>query len=180
MPSLVGSEMCIRDRIFPYPLAWVFGSGIIRPKTNAPHWVQGAGFGQPFIASAQRWCFMAGFCVNLAWLPDNTAFCFSLSQTVESKLRTLRPMRLCVLGSGEDMMSSTARWSLKSLAFSGHHKLFRARIWHAVHDKRRRGPMRKIRRGMPEQHHIVSGIFERRIKSRRCQLVGCRDISLGL
>ena len=23
----------------PSPLAWVFGSGIIRPETNAPHWV---------------------------------------------------------------------------------------------------------------------------------------------
>ena len=61
---------------------------------------------------------MAAFYVNFAWLPDITAFCFSLSQTAESKLRTPRPMRLCVLGSGDDKMSSTARWSLKSLAFS--------------------------------------------------------------
>ena len=41
-----------------------------------------------------------------------------MSQTVESKLRTPRPMRLCVLGSGDDMMGSTARWSLQSLDFS--------------------------------------------------------------
>jgi len=39
---------------FSSPLAWVFGSGIICPETNAPQWVQRAGFGQPFIASAQR------------------------------------------------------------------------------------------------------------------------------
>ena len=61
---------------------------------------------------------MAGFCVNLALLPDNTALCFSLSQKAESKLRTPRPMRLCVLESGDGMMSSTARWSFKNLAFS--------------------------------------------------------------
>ena len=28
---------------------------------------------------------MAGFCVNLAYLPDNTACCFSPSQAAESK-----------------------------------------------------------------------------------------------
>ena len=33
-------------------------------------------------------------------------------------MRTPRPMRLCVRGSGDDMMSSAARCSLKSLAFS--------------------------------------------------------------
>ena len=36
------------------PLAWVVGSGIVRPEINAPHWVQRAGFGQLFIASAQK------------------------------------------------------------------------------------------------------------------------------
>ena len=33
-------------------------------------------------------------------------------------MRTLRPMRSCALGSGDDMMSSNARWSLKSLAYA--------------------------------------------------------------
>ena len=61
---------------------------------------------------------MAGFCVNLAQVPDNTAFFFSLCQTAVSKSRTPRPTRLCVLGSGDDMMSSTARWSLKNRVFS--------------------------------------------------------------
>ena len=28
------------EQCFPSPLAWVFGSGIILPETNAPHWVQ--------------------------------------------------------------------------------------------------------------------------------------------
>ena len=44
----------LTEQIFPSPLAWVVGSGIIRPETNAPHWVQRAGFGQPFIASDQK------------------------------------------------------------------------------------------------------------------------------
>ena len=44
----------------PSPLAWVFGSGIIRPETNAPHWVQRAGFGRPLIASAQKVMFHGG------------------------------------------------------------------------------------------------------------------------
>ena len=42
------------------PLVWAFGSGIIRPETNASHWVQRAGFGQPFIASAQKVMFHGG------------------------------------------------------------------------------------------------------------------------
>ena len=49
---------------------------------------------------------------------DITLFCFSLSQTAEAKLRTPRPMRSCMLGSGDDMTSSTARWSLKSVVVS--------------------------------------------------------------
>ena len=43
----------LTEQIVPSPLAWVFGSGIIHPETNAPHWVQRAGVGQPSIASAQ-------------------------------------------------------------------------------------------------------------------------------
>ena len=42
------------------PLAWVVDSGIIRPETNAPHWVQKAGFGQTFVASAQKVRFHGG------------------------------------------------------------------------------------------------------------------------
>ena len=61
---------------------------------------------------------MTGFCVNLAKVPDNTAFCFALTPAPESNLRTPRPMRLRVLGLGDDMMSSTARWSWQSLVFS--------------------------------------------------------------
>ena len=51
-------------------------------------------------------------------MPDNTVFCFSLCSTPESKLPTCRPMPLRVLGLGDDIMSSTAQWSWKSLAFS--------------------------------------------------------------
>ena len=45
---------------FPSPLAWVVGAGIIRPETNAPHWVQGAGFGLTFVASTQKVIFPGG------------------------------------------------------------------------------------------------------------------------
>ena len=40
----------LTEQNFPSPLAWAFGSGIICSETNTPHWVQRAGFGQPFIA----------------------------------------------------------------------------------------------------------------------------------
>ena len=45
---------------FPSPLAWVVGSGIVRPETNALHWVQRAGFGQTFVASTQKVMFHGG------------------------------------------------------------------------------------------------------------------------
>ena len=32
----------LTEQNFPSPLAWVVGSGIVRPETNAPHWVQRA------------------------------------------------------------------------------------------------------------------------------------------
>ena len=48
------------EQIFLSPLAWVVGSGIIRPETNAPHWVQRAGFGQTFVARAQKVMFHDG------------------------------------------------------------------------------------------------------------------------
>ena len=50
----------LTEQNFPSPLAWAFGSGIIRPETNAPHWVQRAGFGQTFVASAQKVMFHGG------------------------------------------------------------------------------------------------------------------------
>ena len=50
----------LTEQIFPSPLAWVIGAGIIRSETNAPHWVQRASFGQPFIASAQKVMFHGG------------------------------------------------------------------------------------------------------------------------
>ena len=44
----------LTKQLFPSPLAWVVVSGIICPETNAPHWVQRAGFGQTFVASVQK------------------------------------------------------------------------------------------------------------------------------
>ena len=50
----------LTEKTFPGPLPWVVGSGIIRPEINASHWVQRAGFGQPFVASAQKVMFHGG------------------------------------------------------------------------------------------------------------------------
>ena len=50
----------LTEQNFPSPLVWAFGSGIIRPETDVPHWVQRAGFGQPFIASAHKVMFHGG------------------------------------------------------------------------------------------------------------------------
>ena len=48
----------------------------------------------------------------------------------------------------------------------GHHVLFSTRIWYVVHNKRRRAPRWKIGWGLPEKHHFVCGVNERRVKSR--------------
>ena len=57
---LANGRKRLTEQFFPSPLAWVFGSVIIRPETNAPHRVQRAGVGQPFIASAQKVMFHDG------------------------------------------------------------------------------------------------------------------------
>ena len=51
---------CLTEQFLPSPLARVVGPGIIRPETNAPHWVQRAGFSQQFVASAQKVIFHGG------------------------------------------------------------------------------------------------------------------------
>ena len=45
---------CLTEQFFPSPLVWVLGSGVVCPETNTLHWVQGAGLGQTFVASAQK------------------------------------------------------------------------------------------------------------------------------
>ena len=57
---------CFPEQSFSSPLARVVGPGVIRPETNAPHWVQRAGFSQTFVASAQNVIFVAAVGVNLA------------------------------------------------------------------------------------------------------------------
>ena len=85
------------------------------------------------------------------------SFCFSLSQTAESKLRTIRPMPLCFawIGRRHDELHCAVVFIKPGLF--GHHKV--------VDDKRRGRPPRKIGRGLPKQHHIFCGISKRRIKS---------------
>ena len=51
---------CFTEQICLSPLARVVGPGIIRPETNAPHWVQRAGFSQKVVASAQKLIFHGG------------------------------------------------------------------------------------------------------------------------
>ena len=98
---------CLTEQHFPLPLHRVFALGPSAPR-RMPHtgWIQPDACCQ----SSKGVFFMAGFGVNFAWVPDNTAFCFSMSPTTKSKLRTSRPMRLRVLGLGDDMMSPNARW----------------------------------------------------------------------
>ena len=54
------AEIASLGKISPSPQAWIVGSGIIRPDTNAPHRVQRAGFCEPFIVSAQKQMFHGG------------------------------------------------------------------------------------------------------------------------
>ena len=49
------------EQMFPSPLALVVGSRTVHPETNASHSVQGAGFGQTFVANAQTMMFHGGF-----------------------------------------------------------------------------------------------------------------------
>ena len=66
----------------------------------------------------KRWCFISGFCENLAIVPTRTAFSRSSSQMAMSKPRMLRLMRLCDWGSDVLSMSSSARLPWKRRAFS--------------------------------------------------------------
>ena len=61
----VNGRKRLTEHFFSSPLAWVFDSGIICPETNASHWIQRAGFGQPFVASAQTVMLRGGVCANL-------------------------------------------------------------------------------------------------------------------
>ena len=52
--GFVNGRKFLTEYFFPSPLARVVGPGIIRLETNAPHWVQRAGFSQTLVANAQR------------------------------------------------------------------------------------------------------------------------------
>ena len=62
--------------------------------------------------------FHGQFLEEIGKIPARTASSRTRSQTVMSKLPTSRLMCLCVLGSGEDIMSSSARWSRQRRAIS--------------------------------------------------------------
>ena len=60
------------------------------------------------------------------WGPDNTAFCFSLSLTEKSKLRTRQPMRVCAwVSRRRDKLYFSM--VLKTTGLFGHHILLHAR-----------------------------------------------------
>ena len=48
------SIKCLTEQLFSSPFVWVLGSGVVCPETSTLHWVQGAGLGQTFVASAQK------------------------------------------------------------------------------------------------------------------------------
>ena len=60
---------------------------------------------------------MAGFCLNLAYLPDNTACCFSLSQAVASKFEHASADAFVCAWIGRHY-ELAARWSLQRLAYA--------------------------------------------------------------
>ena len=64
--GFANGRKCLTDKNFPSPLARVVDPGVIRPQTNAPHWVQTAGFSQTFVASAQKVFFIGENLSNLA------------------------------------------------------------------------------------------------------------------
>ena len=64
--GFANGRKCLTDKNLRSPLARVVDLGIIRPQTNAPHWVQTAGFSQTFVASAQKVFFTARLCMKLA------------------------------------------------------------------------------------------------------------------
>ena len=58
--GVADGRKCLTEQFFSSPLARVVVHGIILPETNAPHWVKRAGFGQKFVASAQKVMFHGG------------------------------------------------------------------------------------------------------------------------
>ena len=92
-------------------------------------------------------------------------------------LRTPLPPRWCALGSG-DMMNSTAQWSLKRLPYAA--IINCSAQEYDTPSTINEGDHCENRTGLPEQNHIICGVFERKIKSRRGQPVGSRAGNLGL
>ena len=93
-------------------------ANVVADEFNAPHGVKGLGVSQMSGAGAQKRYLMAGFCENLANEPARTAHPNTRFLILLSNLRKPRPMHLCARESGEDILSSWARWSWKERAFS--------------------------------------------------------------
>ena len=56
----VNGGKCLTEKIVPSLQAWIVGSGIIRPDTNAQHWAWRDGISHLCIASAQKEMFHGG------------------------------------------------------------------------------------------------------------------------
>ena len=57
---LANGRKRLTEQMIPPPLAWIVVSEITRPETDAPIWAQRAGFGQMFVARAERVMFHGG------------------------------------------------------------------------------------------------------------------------
>ena len=49
-----GRQKELFEDVFPWPSAGTMGLEVVCRETDAPHWVQRAGFSQTFSASAQK------------------------------------------------------------------------------------------------------------------------------
>ena len=122
-PDLVVANFFVNDgkrlteQFFPSPLAWVVGSGIIRPETNAPHWVQRAGFGQTFVVSAQKVMFHGGILREFSVVARYTGILLLSVPNSGVKVAHASTDAFVCAWNGRRHDELTARWSLKSLAF---------------------------------------------------------------
>ena len=101
----------LTEHFFPSPLAWVAGSGIVRPETNAPHWVQRAGFGQTFVAGAQKVMFHGGILCEFGVVARYHGILFLSVPNIGGKVAHASTDAFVCAWIGDDMMSSTARRS---------------------------------------------------------------------
>ena len=122
---------------------------------------------------------MAGFCVNLAYLPDNTACCFSLSQAAESKFaHASTDSFVCVWIGRHDQLHCAMVF--KSLAFAAIINCSAQEYCTPSTINDEGDHCEKLDGAARTTPHYLSSRREKIIKSRRRQPVGSRAGNLGL